>query len=159
MVSLKISNSINTFFAFSPSMMNLNTSTMVQEISNTSNQRRDRPISLAIICNHINKQFWITFHTEMWNFIMLCYAISKPKYKPHISAYRTSQTPILRTYPLSHLPLISRRRPSQPAWSPFSFHAPWQSSLTIPCEEASNQWKLFQCADDHFEEDYWCNLQ
>jgi len=53
----EISKPISTSIALSPSMMNLNVPTTVQNISDTPHQRRGRPISLAVICNHVNKQF------------------------------------------------------------------------------------------------------
>jgi len=69
-VKLKISKLINTYVTFSSSIMNFNVPTTVQEIYDMPNQQRGHPISLAIICNYVNKQLLITRHRKKnWIFL------------------------------------------------------------------------------------------
>jgi len=59
-------------------------------------------------------------------------ASSIAKNIPHISAVRASQVPIMRQYPLSHLPPGFLKRPPQPAIPKVSLYDPSQLSLIHP---------------------------
>jgi len=100
----------------------------------------------------------IESHQHNWKISSL-QANSRPRYIPHTSAWRTSQTPILQTKYMIHLSLASRSRPLQLEWSPFSLHTSSQLSLTHPLEDISKQYKLFRCAEYPSENDYEYNVQ